>query len=304
MEDWDIRLAAFDWLTRQVEMRGDVLPWALLAWGFEIRGERIPLVSQQGIFKPKALTIPISIRTAANGPYDDTFASSGLLRYKYRGSDPDHRDNVGLRMAMRSEAPLAYFHAISKGRYLAIWPVYIVGDDPSALTFSVAVDDAQVALPNAKVGVVEYVAEYDVTARREYVTALVRRRVHQRSFREKVLRAYQQQCALCRLRHDELLDAAHIISDSEEGPPVVRNGLALCKLHHAAFDAFFLTVRPENYHIVVRDDILRESDGPMLIHGLQGLDGRKIFTPRNPELRPEPELLARRFERFLVSMHA
>ncbi len=76
-------------------------------------------------------------------------------------------------------------------------------------------------------GAADYVAECDVTARRGYVT---RPHIHQRSFREKALRAYRQQCALCRLRHAELLCGAHIIPASEEGPPIVRNGLALCKL--------------------------------------------------------------------------
>lgn len=301
MSDYGIRMAAFDWLSRQVNIRGDVLPWALLALGFEYKGQRIPLVSQQGIFRPRLLELPISIRTSAKGPYDDRFGADDLLQYKYRGTDPNHKDNAGLRETMRSDTPLAYFHGISSGRYLAIWPVYIVGDDPRALTFKVAVDDAQVALPSSRgyqrAGLV---AEYDVTSRREYVTALVRRRVHQRSFREKVLQAYRQQCALCRLRHEELLDAAHIIPHSEEGPPVVCNGLALCKLHHSAYDAFFLTIRPD-YSVVVRDDILRESDGPMLIHGLQELEGRRIQLPRRPMDRPDPELLAQRYDRFAAS---
>ena len=40
--------------------------------------------------------------------------------------------------------------------------------------------------------------------------------------------------ALCRLRHQELLDAAHITPDGDaEGEPVISNGVALCKLHHA-----------------------------------------------------------------------
>ena len=51
---------------------------------------------------------------------------------------------------------------------------------------------------------------------------------------------------VCRLRHWELLDAAHILPDKHPlGEPVVPNGLALCKLHHAAFDADILGVRPD-----------------------------------------------------------
>lgn len=52
-------------------------------------------------------------------------------------------------------------------------------------------------------------------ARRKYITSSVRNRLHQRGFRERVLSAYKEQCALCRLRHRELLDAAHIIPDNE-----------------------------------------------------------------------------------------
>jgi putative restriction endonuclease len=298
MGEADLRLAALDWLSREVDRRGDVLPWALLAWGFDFKGERIPLVSQQGIFKPRSLDLPLSIRTSASGPYDDSFGPDGLLRYRYRGTDPNHPDNAGLRRAMRREVPLVYFHAVVAGRYLAVWPVFIVGDDPAALTFRVAVDDEGL-LQRHRLAAEEglFLHEDDTTSRREYITALVRRRLHQRSFRERVLRAYREQCALCRLRHEELLDAAHILPDREEGDPLIRNGLALCKLHHAAFDALFLTIRPD-YLVEVRPDILRESDGPMLVHGLQGLQGRRIVLPRRPENRPDQGLLAARYERF------
>jgi putative restriction endonuclease len=55
----------------------------------------------------------------------------------------------------------------------------------------------------------------------------------------------------------------------------------------------------DDYRIVVREDILTEEDGPMLLHGLQGLHGQLIQRPRSPELRPDPELLAVRYDRFL-----
>jgi putative restriction endonuclease len=142
------------------------------------------------------------------------------------------------------------------------------------------------------------VSEAASEARRAYLTTAVRQRLHQRGFRERVLRAYSEQCAFCRLRHLELLDAAHIIPDGEpEGLPVVKNGIALCKFHHTAFDRLLLGVRPD-YVIEVRKDILREKDGPMLIHGLQGLHLRHILIPRSAKLRPNPDLLDRRFQQF------
>lgn len=97
-----------------------------------------------------------------------------------------------------------------------------------------------------------------------YITATVRQRLHQRTFRERVMQACGEQCSLCRLRHGELLDAAHIIPDGRPGgDPIVQNGLALCKLHHAAFDRRFLGIRPD-YMVEVRRDLLEENDGPML----------------------------------------
>lgn len=301
MRDAEVRAAAFDWLREQVGIHGDVLPWRTLTRGFEHRGHRVPLTGQQGIFKPRVLEHPLSIRTAPSRPYEDGFGDDGLLRYRYRKQGgPDHPDNVGLRRALRLKLPLIYLHGIVKARYLAVWPVYVVDDDPLAGVFTVAVDDARIRVETGS-GAEEgfLVAEDDPTARRRYVTGLVRHRLHQRTFREKVLRAYRSQCALCRLRHERLLDAAHIIADrEEEGEPTVSNGVALCKLHHAAFDSFFLAIRPD-YRIEVRRDILEESDGPMLIHGLQELHHRDILLPRADRHRPARELLERRYRQFL-----
>lgn len=103
--DHALRLAAFEWLARQVDLHGGVLPWAILLNGFRHRGARVPLLSQQGIFKPKAMELPLSIRTSLRNPYDDSFGADGLLCYRYRGTDPHHRDNVGLRQAMNQQVP-------------------------------------------------------------------------------------------------------------------------------------------------------------------------------------------------------
>ena len=100
------------------------------------------------------------------------------------------------------------------------------------------------------------------------------------------------------MRHRELLDAAHIIPDNQPGgDPVVKNGIALCKLHHAAYDSYLLGIRPD-YIIQVRQDVLSEIDGPMLRHGLQGLHNTKISIPRRAEHRPSPDLLERRWQWF------
>lgn len=51
------------------------------------------------------------------------------------------------------------------------------------------------------------------------------------------------------------------LGDAEGGEPVVPNGMALCKLHHAAFDRNILDVRPD-LRVAIRQDVLEEIDAP------------------------------------------
>jgi putative restriction endonuclease len=299
--DQRVRLAAFQWLRAQMDVHGDVLPRALLAEGFVLDGERVPLLGPQGIFKPRVMTeAPLSITTIPGGPYEDGMGPGGLLGYAYRGTDPAHPDNIGLRRAMQRQLPLVWFYRLQPGQYLVTFPVFVVGDQPAALRFEVAVDDAAAV---AQPATAESMIREDRTAiRRQYVTAVVRRRVHQQTFRARVIEAYRTRCAFCRLRHQELLDAAHITPDSElTGEPVVSNGLSLCKLHHAAFDRHFLTVRPD-YTIEVRRSILEEKDGPMLLHGLKGMHDTPIFLPRESSLQPDRTRLEERYDAFRAAV--
>jgi len=292
MSDYQIRLKAFDWLEQQVQIHGEVLPRKLLLEGFINNGEKVSLISPaQGIFKPRMMVLPLSITTSPKGPYEDSFREDGFLDYKYRGTDPYHRDNVGLRATMKEQIPLIYFHGIEVGKYVPSWPVYIVGDDPSSLSFKALVDDMNSILQPE-------IAVVDEDARRKYITTNVKVRLHQSSFREKVLRAYQSQCSLCRLKHIELLDAAHIIPDSDpQGKPEVTNGISLCKLHHAAFDSFIIGLTPD-YKIEIREDILEETDGPMLQHGLKELHNKKFVLPTNQNQWPNREFLDIRYNKF------
>lgn len=138
-QDQRVRLEAFQYLEILSLEHGDVLPYWPLHEGFKFDGIRVPLLGPKGIFKPRILDLPLSITTAPSSPYDDSFSSDGLLHYKYMGTDPEHRDNVGLREAMKLRVPLIYLHGVIKGRYVVAWPVFIVKDDPKSLTFTVAV---------------------------------------------------------------------------------------------------------------------------------------------------------------------
>jgi len=287
-----IRAAVFDWLNKLAFKYPDkVIPSKELTEGCIVDGERIVLSGAQGIWKPKQLQYPISIKSVTDSIYQDAQLDNNLIHYKYRGTDPHFYVNVGLRECMNQKIPLVYLHQITKGKYIVEWPVFIVADDPRSLTFTV---EAQSELN--QIGS-DNVAKEPNDLERRYATRQMIQRLHQGTFRERVLEAYREHCAICKLKHRELLDAAHIISDNNGGLPVVQNGLSLCKIHHAAFDQNIIGITPD-YHVHVREDILQEIDGPMLKHGIQEMHGNKLILPRSVSMQPKKEWLEERFTIF------
>jgi putative restriction endonuclease len=293
--DWLVRQHAFRFVEGLSVVHGDVLPWGPLRDGFEVDGKQVTLIGMRGIWKPAALELPISITTSPKDPYGDVANDDGLLAYRYFGSDPDHPDNAGLRRCLREGRPLIYFRAVDKGWYSALWPMVLVHDDPATLTFAGACEDVDALRP----GIAPQSAD---AARRVYVTRMAMVRLHQARFRRSVMAAYRQSCTVCRLHHEGLVDAAHILPDKHDrGEPVVPNGLALCKIHHAAFDTNILGIRPDRV-VEIRSDILEMRDGPMLRHGLQDLQGARLMVlPRRAQDRPDPGRLEERYEQFRVA---
>lgn len=231
------------------------------------------------------------MQTSVKSPYDDSFDwEAGVITYSYRGTDAGHPDNVALRRAMLEGLPIIYLIAVDPAVYDAVAPVFVVGDESANLRFMLMVD---------QLGAMAYQGDpASVEIRRQYATRTVLQRRHQQNFRRIVLAAYRNQCCICRLKHLDLLDAAHILSDKHpNGEPIVPNGLGMCKIHHSAYDANIIGVDPQAI-VHVREDILREKDGPMLLHGLQEMNRKPLVVPHKVELRPNPEFLAERFDRF------
>jgi putative restriction endonuclease len=290
--DAEVRAAVLE-RARQLRItHGGRVPRRALMEGVLMHGERIPLWNyQKGIFKPAATGrdgAAISIQTSVRSPYDDLHDVEGArIFYKFRGTDPSHPDNAALRRAMHRQLPLLYIFAVDPGVYDLIAPVYVVREDAANLQFTLVADSA-----------VSSGTDTEREVARAYATRTILQRLHQQQFRRMVLKAYREQCSICRLRHVELLDAAHILPDRHpEGEPVVTNGLGLCKIHHSAYDANIIGIDPDA-RVHVRHDILLEEDGPMLKHGIQGVANRTLLLPSRPELRPNREFLAERYERF------
>ena len=258
---------------------------------FAYRGEQLKLIDQsRGIRNPRQLTATLSVLSQPKGPYDDVETEDGLLRYAYRDGDPEGGDNRKLRRAAELGLPLLLLRGIEPGVFVPVFPVYVVADDPVGRFVEIAVDESLRYLPPSSPS----------ADNREYAERLTRLRLHQPVFRARVLRAYERACAICRLKHVDLLDAAHILSDADGGQPVVPNGLALCKIHHAAYDRGILGVR-RDYVVEVRPDVLLEVDGPMLKHGLQDVHGWTLELPARASDRPDQDLLDQRWRAFTTA---
>lgn len=294
-QDLALRRAAMAWLTvRTNDGLESIHSEELREFVFE--GQRVPLMdAQRGIRKPAVLDAALSIRTVyrsegATRPYEDSQGPDGFIRYKWRGDDGEHPENRALRAAMEHGLPLIWFFGVGPGRYQPIFPVFFIAEEPQQHQFVVA-HEQTLGLTRPDSPVEEHI--------RRYVVRETKQRVHQPVFRATVMRAYSTQCAVCALRHGQLLDAAHIVADSHEhGIASVRNGLALCKIHHAAFDANILGIRPDLV-VQIRADLLEEIDGPMLEHGLKDRHNQRLMVlPHARSEYPDPQLLEIEYDRF------
>lgn len=298
--DTAIRIAAFEHIRRLQEVHGQLSAKELKP-GLIFENKRIPLVNpQRGIFKPRQMRFLLSIRTVFPRPggrvwYDDQrkvhrqiYEGDETIDYAFMGQNPKAADNRWLREAFENAIPVIYFLGIAPGRYQAIVPAFISGWDPHALKASVSF-----GIPEQ-----DSLEPPETTLERRYALRTVKHRLHQVSFREAVISAYNNRCAFSGLSEPLLLDAAHIISDRDEnlGQPVIPNGIPLSKIHHAAFDAHLIGVDPD-YQLHVSDRLIDLKDGPVL-EALKGLEGETIFLPRRTRDRPDRDRLALRFEHF------
>jgi putative restriction endonuclease len=297
--DAPIRTAAFEEVRRLTQIHGTLTSQHLAA-GFQFQGSRIPFVNpQRGIFKPKQMKHLLSIRTVYPRPgrkvwYDDQrevhrqiYGGDEAVDYAFMGSDPEAPDNRNLRDAMNHQTPVIYFLGTAPGICQAIVPCFIVDFDIKALKARIAFAPSENA---TKVP--------ETAAERRYALRTVKQRLHQATFREMVIDAYSGRCAISGLPEPMLLDAAHIMDDANEqyGQPVIRNGIPLSKIHHAAFDAHLIGVDADS-RVHVSEQLLALRDGPQL-EALRQFHGKTLLVPRREIDKPDRDRLALRFEKF------
>lgn len=275
---------------------------------FFFDGQPFKLIDpMKGIRKPQELDTALSIMTSfrkpgEERPYADDIGDDGLPRYMWEGDDPNKNTNAGLRLAQERKLPIIWFIGVggTPTQFHVLCPVMIVGEELEHQRFvlDIAAEKdltlAELVSPGGPKAIVK-----------KYLVQETKVRLHQPVFRASVIRAYNVRCAVCNLGHEQLLDAAHIIPDSHEnGIPSVTNGLALCKIHHAAYDTSILGITPD-YTVEIRQDLLQEIDGPMLEYGLKQRHKQKLMMlPSAAKERPDRDLLAVTYKQFLDKQSA
>lgn len=110
---------------------------------------------------------------------------------------------------------------------------------------------------------------------------IIRQRVNQYVFRTMILNNYNGQCAITGINDSRLLNASHIIpwSEREDTRLNPENGICLSDLYDKAFDKGLITIRPDDYTIMIspslRDNLTRDV---FAVH-FGKIENRKINLP-------------------------
>jgi len=136
-------------------------------------------------------------------------------------------------------------------------------------------------------------SESEIACARRYDLVETMRAYRDSQFRPAVLQAFSFRCCVCECDL-KLVDAAHIVPVSHpKSTDEVTNGLALCRLHHGAYDNALLGVQGD-YSVVLNPDAerrLHEMNLDMALDDFRTRLPSAIRVPASIEARPLPEKL-------------
>jgi len=224
---------------------------------------------QQGVFRDSEATALVSGNTAGitvgvlhtGRVYADDLSDEGVT-YHYPLTERKGRDLAEIQATkVCGELGLPLFVVItpsenSPGRNVRLGWVQSY-DDPNNRLYITFSDTEQPPLP--------LLADEDSTpfvlqAQRTFRQSKTKVRPNQGWFRFNALKQYGIECAVCDIRQEVLLDAAHICSVEHGGSDDPRNGLVFCLTHHRAFDKGLFGIDPETLRIEVRPPIRSRSE--------------------------------------------
>lgn len=128
---------------------------------------------------------------------------------------------------------------------------------------------------------------------RRIAVRTVLERIGQANFRSRILAVYRHRCAACELQLD-LVEAAHIVPVKVGGDNTTPNGVALCYLHHEAYDRGLMGITPD-YGVEVSESARRRLQRLARDHGWSDFRDNlrpDIILPDRAQDRPDPDRLA------------
>ena len=116
--------------------------------------------------------------------------------------------------------------------------------------------------------------------------------VREAGFRHVIMSIYNYTCSVCNMRILTLegasaVDAAHIIPFGVAANDDIRNGIALCKLHHWSFDERLISI-DDQFRVIVTSLLSAQRPTEWLLTELRS---KQVLLPQNEALYPAQEAL-------------
>ncbi len=197
-----------------------------------------------------------------------------LRAAQMRGFAPNKKGNGETAIAFRTDFAAAYVEHLNA--------LHDTGIVPAEAAILERISEAPDAVADAEI-------DAAVAPARRVDIVEMRRAVRDAQFRRKVLTAYGQRCAMCGVQL-RLLDAAHVLPVGQPGSTDdTNNGVALCALHHRAYDRGLVAFDPA-YAIHVNAKQIAELTELSLAGGLRGFQAAlkpSLLLPPDPRDYPK-----------------
>jgi putative restriction endonuclease len=237
----------------------------------------------------------IVLLSKEGGPYSDEVTSSETFHYIGEGLEGDQNRtprNQALIDAVEESFPIYFFYQYeerSQWQYQGLVEVMdfqrIEKDGRKVFRFTMRrldMDD-YTEYKEAQETVEKQVEEPNLTRETEEVETT--RKARSSAFSRRVKEQYGYKCAVCGAERRSPegvpeVEAAHIYPKEEDGKDTVQNGIALCRLHHWAFDHGWFTITDDLKVEVIE---IEEVETP---EEIKNISGKQLQEPEEPEYSP------------------
>jgi hypothetical protein len=268
-----------------------------------------------GIYKPVWSNYALSVVMKLGSPYehkdDVIYLEDGrwLMTYSPRSGGLEHSDNRSLIKCMEDKIPICVFKQITDKRNKKYGSTYkvlglglITGYEEKSDVFIVEsadqsiLDDVTSVIPEEETRYevklyANLTNEFQPFVREGKANYTINSAKRDKVFRQIILKEYDFTCAVCEMKFllGNLFEvtASHIVSKKDNGTDDPRNGLALCRTHHWAFDVGIFSLS-DNYEMLLSPSLVKAETRNF---DLLNLKGKRISLPKHKQIWPHPKSL-------------